>query len=189
MAPPVPYGHYAKDYVGDAHKHIGRNQRPLCSACSPATAWAITAMAMRGHGVAADQAMAFGHDGGSGCGDPGCFGGISCGILGHHKNAADLLTAIATASAMQPPRGPSAQADPDRHPARSSAARPAAMSEASTPTSEVILVPAAAATLAAASASRTVTETEMATATETAAARPAAAKAASTAWAKAGTAR
>ena len=92
MAPPVPYGHYAKDYVGAAHKQRGDASKAICSGSSPVMAWAITAWHGDGDGDGCDGPGcgsghgAFGHNGGSGCGEPGCFGGISCGILGHRKH-------------------------------------------------------------------------------------------------------
>jgi hypothetical protein len=89
MAPPIPYGHYAKDYVDDAHKHLacisghlhgmlgglhhGQGDGDGCGhgGCGG-----------DGHGCGG----VFGHKGGSDCGVSGCFGGMSCGLLGHQKH-------------------------------------------------------------------------------------------------------
>ena len=112
MAPPVPYGHYAKDYVGDAHKCLGGISGHLHGL-------------LGGHGLHHGDGDgngcghggcggAFGHNGGSDCGVSGCFGGMSCGLFGHHQHggggsvdcdggAAGYATTIA---------GPSSQAAP-----------------------------------------------------------------------------
>jgi hypothetical protein len=82
MAPPVPYGHYAKDYVGAAHKYAAMAKGHLLGKFS--------GLGMGHHGDGSDGDGsgdgAFGSHGGSGCGQPGSFGGMSCGILGHHNN-------------------------------------------------------------------------------------------------------
>jgi hypothetical protein len=115
MAPPVPYGHYAKDYVGAAHKqaamlkghflgkfaglglgHHGNGNGDGCDGpdCG------------KGHGV-------FGHHGGSGCGEPDCFGGISCGILGHKTHGGGPAEyAYGAAGYATTTSGASAQAGP-----------------------------------------------------------------------------
>ncbi len=95
-APPIPYGHYAKDYIADADKALG------CVSCK---LHGLGGGGGLGHGLfhhgdgdgCANGACAnsgagcgsglFGHNGGSSCGTPGCFGGISCGLQGHKKSA------------------------------------------------------------------------------------------------------
>ncbi len=84
MAPPVPYGHYAKDTLGDAHKHIAGIKGHICGM------FCGHGLGHHGNGDGGDGTGGFGHHGGSGCGDPGCFGGISCGILGHHKKGGSV---------------------------------------------------------------------------------------------------
>ncbi len=118
MAPPVPYGHYAKDYVGDAQKArwpcIKGQLFGLCGGHG--------GLFNHGHGDGNGDGNgcsgpgcngAFGHDGGSGCGEPGCFGGISCGILGHHKNGGSADCTTARPGYATTMSGPSAQAAPD----------------------------------------------------------------------------
>ena len=79
MAPPVPYGHYAKDYVADAHKALG------CLTCQLHGLWrrgswdtdcSITVTATVKAATDADGAA---RDSGAGCGS-GLFGhnGGSC---------------------------------------------------------------------------------------------------------------
>ncbi len=74
MMPPVPYGHYAKDYVADAHKAAACLTSPLhslvgkCLACCPI------------------------HKGGIGCG-PGCGFAKGCS-LGHGDGCATAGTGI-----------------------------------------------------------------------------------------------
>jgi hypothetical protein len=96
MAPPVPYGHYAKDYVGAAHKQAAMIKGHLLGTFSGLFHHGL------GHGDGSGDGDGngngcvgpgcggghglFGRHGGSGCSEPGCFGGISCGILGHQKN-------------------------------------------------------------------------------------------------------
>ena len=77
MAPPVPYGHYAADYAGQAHKAIG------CVTCR-----LNGLMGGGGHGHSLFH-KGDGADGGCGHGDAGCAGGgIGCGsghgLFGHH---------------------------------------------------------------------------------------------------------
>jgi hypothetical protein len=97
MAPPVPYGHYAKDHdyashllgcatcrlhalmgcVGGLCHHGGggHGHGTGCGACGG-----------KGCGLCSGPGL-FGHHGaGSGCAVPGCAGGIGCGH-GHHKGA------------------------------------------------------------------------------------------------------
>ena len=115
MAPPVPYGHYAKDYVGDAHK---------CLACLLGQCTNL----LHGHGLLDGHGLGHGngdgsngdggsgghggffHNGGSGCGDPGCFGGINCGLFGHHNNGGFANGAPGAAGYAATIDGPSAQA-------------------------------------------------------------------------------
>jgi hypothetical protein len=81
MAPPVPYGHYAKDYVGAAYKQAAMVKGHVLGK--------FTGLGMGHHGDGDCDgcgAGVFGQHGGSGCGEPGCFGGMSCGILGHGKH-------------------------------------------------------------------------------------------------------
>ena len=116
MAPPIPYGHYAKDYVGDAHRaaagvkgHFagllgGHGLKHGDGNCADGNCGGTDGM---GHGI-------FGHnDGTSGCGEPGCFGGMSCGILGHKKHCAVSADGIAGATGYATTiSGPSAQSVP-----------------------------------------------------------------------------
>jgi len=79
MAPPVPYGHYAKDYVADAQKAVG------CVTCH------LNGL-MGGSGLGHSlfhKGDGCGHGGGCGHGQSGCAGGgIGCasghGLFGHH---------------------------------------------------------------------------------------------------------
>jgi hypothetical protein len=104
MAPPVPYGHYAKDYVGEAQKCMAGMQAHLAGLCGHFKGHHGTGDGCEGPGCGG----AFGHNGGSGCGDPGCFGGISCGIMGHRKHggSADGDSGAGYATTIS---GPSAQ--------------------------------------------------------------------------------
>ncbi len=91
MAPPIPYGHYAKDYVGDAHKCLAALKGHLCGPfCGhnlfnhgdgkhTGQCGADGLGCGSGHGI-------FGGHGGSDCGVAGCFGGMNCGLLGHGKH-------------------------------------------------------------------------------------------------------
>jgi len=96
-APPIPYGHYAKDYIADADKALG------CLSCKLHGLGGAGGLGHGlfhhgdgdgtgyGNGACADSGTGcgsgfFGHNGGSACGTPGCFGGISCGLLGHKKS-------------------------------------------------------------------------------------------------------
>jgi hypothetical protein len=112
-APPVPYGHYAKDYVGAAHNHAAMLKGHLLGK--------FAGLGMGHHGLGngdGDGCVgpgcgsghgAFGHHGSNGCSEPGCFGGISCGILGHHSGSQDGCSAAGYATTMN---GASAQAGP-----------------------------------------------------------------------------
>jgi len=114
MAPPVPYGHYAKDYVGAAHKHAAMVKGHLLGK--------FAGLGHHGEGNGDGDGCngpgcghgAFGHNGGSGCGEPGCFNGISCGILGHHKKNCGGLDdgSYAAAGFATTTTGASAQAGP-----------------------------------------------------------------------------
>jgi hypothetical protein len=110
MAPPIPYGHYAKDYVGDAHKAAagikGHFSGLLGGHGSKHGDGGDDASGGSGHGI-------FGHDGSSGCGEAGCFGGMSCGIMGHKKHGGGSIDCIAGAAGYATTiSGPSAQAGP-----------------------------------------------------------------------------
>jgi hypothetical protein len=108
MAPPIPYGHYAKDYVGDAHKAAAGVKGHFAGLLGG------HGMNKHGQGDGADGTDGgsghgiFGKHGGAGCGEPGCFGGMSCGILGHknHGGSADSAGYADTIV------GPSTQAGP-----------------------------------------------------------------------------
>ena len=118
MAPPVPYGHYAKDYVGAAHKHaavlkghllrIVRRSRLVQSRRRQwRRRWLRWARLRIGPRRLRPQRRL-------GLRRPGCFGGISCGILGHHKHGGGSADCNAARQAMRPPSsGPSAQSRPD----------------------------------------------------------------------------
>jgi hypothetical protein len=82
MAPPVPYGCYAKDHLGYVHKRIGSltsafgGMGLLCNKCGGA-----------GCGECGGLGRLFNHDGacGPGCGHDGLFGrggGSGCGLCG-----------------------------------------------------------------------------------------------------------
>jgi hypothetical protein len=120
MAPPVPYGEYAKDYVGDAQKHLAGIKGHLYGlkgghgllhhGKGDGNGCGEDGCGGNGHGCGG----AFGHKGASDCGVSGCFGGMNCGLLGHHKNACAGSTesyagAIGYATTTG---GPSAQAGP-----------------------------------------------------------------------------
>jgi len=91
-APPVPYGHYAKDYLADADKAMG------CVSCR---LHALAGGGGMGHGLfhhgngdghcdgdgCGHGSGLFAHQGGAPCGVAGCGGGIGCGLLGHHGQA------------------------------------------------------------------------------------------------------
>ena len=187
MAPPVPYGHYAKDYVGAAHKHAAMLKGHLLGK------FAGHGLGHHGDGDGDGDGCtgpgcgsghgAFGHDGGSGCSEPGCFNGISCGILGHHNSGGSWTSTRGYATTMS---GASAQCRPD--PIRTDGLRADRLRRSAANTrilaSEVIRVPASAATQVAASA-----PPHGHGRTETAAAGSAAARAASIASAMADTAR
>ena len=110
MAPPVPYGHYAKDYVGDAQK---------CIACLMGRFCSLHSGHGHGHGdggdpdgAAAGNGGGYFHNGGSDCGVPGCFGGINCGLLGHHKHGGSADYVAGAPGYATTVGGPSAQAWP-----------------------------------------------------------------------------
>jgi hypothetical protein len=81
MAPPIPYGHYAKDYLGSIQKCLGCATCGLhgmlgCNGCGHG----LCNGAGCGHGLCLGL---FGHGAsGSGCVVPGCPGGPGCGHLG-----------------------------------------------------------------------------------------------------------
>jgi len=110
MAPPVPYGHYAKDTLGDAQKHIAGIKGHICGKlCGHGLGHHGQGNGCDGPGCGSGHG-AFGHHGGSGCGDPGCFGGISCGIMGHHKNGGASADCDPATVGYAATGGPSAQA-------------------------------------------------------------------------------
>jgi len=89
MAPPIPYGHYAKDYVGSAQKHLGGISGHLHGMLGSLHHGQGDGNGCGHKGCGGDGTGcggAFGHGGGSDCGVAGCFGGMSCGLLGHRKH-------------------------------------------------------------------------------------------------------
>ncbi len=87
MAPPVPYGHYAKDYVGSAQKHLAGVSGHLHGLLGSLHHGEGDGNGCGHKGCGGNGCGgAFGHDGGSDCGVAGCFGGMSCGLLGHRKH-------------------------------------------------------------------------------------------------------
>jgi hypothetical protein len=118
MAPPVPYGHYAKDYVGAAYKHAAMVKGHLLGTFAGLGSGHhgngdSDGNGCNGPGCKSGHGL-FGHNGSSGCSEPGCFNGISCGILGHHKKncggldggsygAAGFATTMSGASAQSAP--------------------------------------------------------------------------------------
>ncbi len=102
-APPIPYGHYAKDYIADADKALGCVSCKLHGLagggglghglfhhgdgdgnCGGAGCGAGNGC---GHGGGNCKGL-FGHHAGSPCGVDGCGGGMTCGLLGHGGLAA-----------------------------------------------------------------------------------------------------
>jgi hypothetical protein len=113
MAPPIPYGHYAKDYVGDAHKAAAGVKGHFAGLLGG------HGLNKHGGGDGGDGANSgsghgiFGAHGGSDCGEAGCFGGMSCGILGHQKHGGGSSNYVADATGYATTiSGPSAQAVP-----------------------------------------------------------------------------
>lgn len=115
MMPPVPYGHYAKDYVADAHKAAG------CITCrlhslfgGPGAGHGLLHKGGHGDGACADGSCGSGHGAGHGsfghngstCSDGcGSSGGIGSGHFGHlHGGTGAGSAGYATTWA-----GPSAQ--------------------------------------------------------------------------------
>jgi hypothetical protein len=97
-APPVPYGHYAKDYIGDADKALG------CVSCK---LHALMGGGGAGHGLfhhgegdgncdsgGCGDKHGFGHGGGSSCGVAGCGGGNGCKHSGHAGAAGYACTEV-----------------------------------------------------------------------------------------------
>jgi hypothetical protein len=111
MAPPVPYGHYAKDYVADAQKCAAGIKAHLAGLCGCFGHGHGQGDGCDGSGCGSGHG-AFGHDGGSGCGVSGCFGGLSCGILGHQKHGGSAECTSGAAGYATTTGGPSAQAGP-----------------------------------------------------------------------------
>jgi hypothetical protein len=100
QALPIPYGHYAKDYIADAHKALG------CVSCrlhalvggggpghglfhhGDGTGGDGSACGHKhGHGAGACGSGIIGHGGGSSCGVAGCGGGGRCKHFGSHGGA------------------------------------------------------------------------------------------------------
>ncbi len=120
MAPPIPYGHYAKDYVGDAHKAAACLKAHLCGP------FCNHSLFKHGHADGSDDGQyagdglgsgaghgIFGSHGSSNCGVAGCFGGINCGILGHGKNGGGSADCVTSAPGYATTTtGPSAQTGP-----------------------------------------------------------------------------
>jgi hypothetical protein len=120
MAPPIPYGHYAKDYVGDAHKAAAGLKAHLCGP------FCGHKLFKHGHGDGNDDGQCgqdglgcgsahgiFGSHGGANCGVAGCFGGINCGILGHGKQGGGSADCVSAAPGYATTiSGPSAQTGP-----------------------------------------------------------------------------
>ena len=78
MAPPVPYGHYAADYVDALHKHLG------CATCG---LHGLMGGGGLGHGCLHKGGGGHGHGHGAGCGDQdngGLAGGSGIGCGGGH---------------------------------------------------------------------------------------------------------
>jgi hypothetical protein len=121
MAPPVPYGHYAKDYVDEAHKCLAGVKGHLLGLCA---GHGLLNHGLFNHGNGDGNCNGdgcggsgghglFGHNGASNCGEPDCFGGISCGILGHGKHGGGAAYCNAGAAGFATTiSGPSAQAGP-----------------------------------------------------------------------------
>jgi hypothetical protein len=83
MAPPVPYGHYAKDYVADAHKAAG---------CITCRLHGLFGGPGAGHGLlhkGGNDDGGFGHGGGAVVDDgSGAGHGGGHGLFGHHATSA-----------------------------------------------------------------------------------------------------
>ncbi|HKI17051.1 MAG TPA: hypothetical protein VKA15_04195 [Isosphaeraceae bacterium] len=105
QAPPIPYGHYAKDYVGDAHKALGHVTGPV-HACLGKCAGLLHGMGGCANGMCKDGGFGagdgqggfdgadalsghglFDHQGASACVVPGCGGGPSCPHQLHGQRA------------------------------------------------------------------------------------------------------
>jgi hypothetical protein len=104
-APPIPYGHYTKDYVDEAHKAIGCVTGPVhqclgkccgllngCKNCVAGLCQGGACGGGDGHGGCggADGCSgngAFAANGGNACVVPGCGGGLGCGHQAHGQPA------------------------------------------------------------------------------------------------------
>jgi hypothetical protein len=91
QALPVPYGHYAKDYIADCDKALGCVSCKLHAFCGGGGLGHGMFHHGKGDGNCDGNGCGhghgsglFGHHGGAGCGVSGCGGGMSCGLLGHH---------------------------------------------------------------------------------------------------------
>jgi hypothetical protein len=105
MAPPIPYGHYAKDYLTDGH--LGKGITCLScllhghGGCFHCLQGLCQHLKGSGHGCCLGL---FGHHGTPSCGIAGCPGGFDCG----HAVPSDA--GIGTAVVGPGPAGPSVQA-------------------------------------------------------------------------------
>jgi hypothetical protein len=130
QAPPIPYGHYAKDYIDDAYKAVGCVSCRLhalvggagighglfhCGDGSCGDGSGCGHNHGSGHGAGACGASGLNcgagilrHGGGSSCGVAGCGGGIGCKHFGSHGAGAGFACTQTTPSG-QAAVAPSAQ--------------------------------------------------------------------------------
>jgi hypothetical protein len=112
QALPIPYGHYAKDYVAEAHKCLAHLTSPLhaaaghiCSICGKCHD-CLGGLCNGKHGMGGDCAGAgcagpgcgaghglFDPNGGSACIVPGCRGGAGCGHQLHGPGGSGIAVA------------------------------------------------------------------------------------------------
>ncbi len=103
MAPPIPYGHYAKDYIGDLDKAMGCVSCRLHSLVGGGGAG--HGLFHHGQGDGDCGSGTHGHGGGSACGVTGCGGGNGCKHMGHHGGSAGYActqTPLMSPQAIQP---------------------------------------------------------------------------------------
>jgi hypothetical protein len=118
MAPPIPYGHYAKDTVDDAHKALASLKAHLCGPFCGHNLFNHGGGKHNGQSGGDGQGCGSGHGifgghGGSGCGVDGCFGGLNCSILGHGKHGGGSTDGASAAPGYATTiGGPSAQTAP-----------------------------------------------------------------------------
>jgi hypothetical protein len=107
QAPPIPYGHYAKDYLGDSVGCLSCRLQALLGSCSGLFHHGDDDGGGHGHkhgdGCGTGHGW-FGHHGGSACIVPGCGGGHGCSHGGNVSDCAGTAVVGGGASA------PSAQA-------------------------------------------------------------------------------